>query len=97
MRKVPLTSRFAALELLAAGGSAAYYFTEQLTWCGGSAVVARLPCGVCTAWASAVRRRAPLTSRRRSAADDRWFAAMHVCWSTEWGLVMHGRCSCRVG
>ena len=32
MRKVPLTSRFAALELLSAGGSAVYYFTEQLTW-----------------------------------------------------------------
>ena len=32
MRKMPLTTRFAYLELLASGGSAVYYFVEQLTW-----------------------------------------------------------------
>jgi hypothetical protein len=54
MRKVPLTSRFAALELLAAGGSAVYYFTEQLTWCAHTAfswgmLMSRLarPCLLC--------------------------------------------------
>ncbi|CAL5228416.1 g11547 [Coccomyxa viridis] len=32
IRKTPLSTRFSYLEILASGGSATYYFVEQLTW-----------------------------------------------------------------
>ena len=40
IRKTPLSTRFSYLEILASGGSATYYFVEQLTWCVG---LSRLP------------------------------------------------------
>ena len=33
IRKMPLTTRFSYLEILASGGEGVYYFVEQLTWC----------------------------------------------------------------
>ena len=39
IRKMPLTTRFSYLEILASGGEGVYYFVEQLTWCAMLTVI----------------------------------------------------------